>query len=365
MGKCISFGKIEKKYFYEFLIYIILFIGFYIILSLKFNNDFEFIEKNRIINKISFYFFQTFFYVFEFIRNRKSSLQNDNISKAKNNFKLNILLIGLTSILELIAFFLFLFIIVMKDINQYIEIDYYYYIYLLCLLFSSLIFMKGSFYKNHYVSAIIILIIGIIQNLPYVSFAEIPFVIIFFLELLFFFLLSIIYGLYKILMDQYYFSPYKLSYIIGLINMTILLIISIILTFMPCSENAESFCLIENNGQKYFISFKSFFSYKNLYKIIFLLIINIFNSFQGLLIKMIIQDFTLSHTFLPVATSQFILYIYFYYKYYIKQIKYNFNYIKLLIIHLIIFVIDLFFGLVFIECIELNFCGLSKNIKKI
>ena len=180
MGKCISFGKIEKKYFYEFLIYIILFIGFYIILSLKFNNDFEFIEKNRIINKISFYFFQTFFYVFEFIRNRKSSLQNDNISKAKNNFKLNILLIGLTSILELIAFFLFLFIIVMKDINQYIEIDYYYYIYLLCLLFSSLIFMKGSLYKHHYVSAIIILIIGIIQNLPYVSFAEIPFVIIFF-----------------------------------------------------------------------------------------------------------------------------------------------------------------------------------------
>ena len=178
MGKCISFGKIEKKYFYEFLIYIILFIGFYIILSLKFNNDFEFIEKNRIINKISFYFFQTFFYVFEFIRNRKSSLQNDNISKAKNNFKLAFLLIGLTSFLELIVSFLSLFIIVMNKNNQYI-IDYNY-IYLLCLLFSSLIFMKGSLYKHHYVSSIIILIIGIIQNLPYVSFAEIPFVIIFF-----------------------------------------------------------------------------------------------------------------------------------------------------------------------------------------
>ena len=53
--------------------------------------------------------------------------------------------------------------------------------------------------------------------------------------------ISILFGLYKILMDQYYFSPYKLSYEIGLINLMILLIIYIILIFILSSENKNCF----------------------------------------------------------------------------------------------------------------------------
>ena len=145
--------------------------------------------------------------------------------------------------------------------------------------------MKGTFYKHHYVSAITILIISIPQNILYfMSFIIIPPILYIFCLLLISFLSSINYGLFKILMNKYYFSPYKLSYVIGLINMIILIIICIILTFIPCSEKTKFFCKIGDEEKNYFISFKSYFSSENLKLIIISFIMNIFESFQKLLI---------------------------------------------------------------------------------
>ena len=145
--------------------------------------------------------------------------------------------------------------------------------------------MKGNFYKHHYVSAITILIISILQNiLFFLSYINILSVLYIFCLLLISFSLSINYGLFKILMNKYYFSPYKLSYLIGLINMIILLIVCIILTFIPCSEKAKFFCKIVDKEKNYFISFKSYFSSENLKLIIISFIMNIFDSFQNLLI---------------------------------------------------------------------------------
>ena len=76
------------------------------------------------------------------------------------------------------------------------------------------------------------------------SFIIIPPILYIFCLLLISFLSSINYGLFKTLMNKYYFSPYKLSYVIGLINMIILIIICIILTFIPCNEYTKFFCRI-------------------------------------------------------------------------------------------------------------------------
>ena len=71
---------------------------------------------------------------------------------------------------------------------------------------------------------------------------------------------------------------------------------------------------------------------------------------------MIIQDFKLCHTFLPLGLSNFIFN------------KDNYDYENKSIItniaNLVIFVIEFILALIFLELIELNFCGLSKNLKK-
>ena len=366
MTKCISFGKIEKKYIYMIFIYIIMDICLFIIIilyGLKNISDkklYELYENNNIINKIFFYINQSFLYVFEFIRNRHNSLSNVNTSKTNNSFKIKILFIGLTSLLELI--YLFVEIILNFEIFRNIDLDTSY-MNLLFLIFSSYCFMKYNFYKHHYFAAIILLIMGIIKNLGYALLSEISSLLQIFPLMMKSFLVSILYGLYKILMDKYYFSPYKLSYIIGLINMAILLIISIVFTYIPCNENMESFCLIENEEQNYFINLKSYFNYENLRLIIFSFINSIIYSLQNLLIKMIIQDFTLCHTFIPIRLFNFIIDVNMACKYG-EKLEHKKILLLFLLIILVSYAIELILSLVFLEFIELNFCGLSKNIKR-
>ena len=359
MTKCISFGKIEKKFIYILFIYIIMNICLLIIDEYGFKNDsdYEFYDNNKIINEIMYYINQSFLYVFEFIRKRQNSISNVNNSKINNPFKIKILFIGLISLIELIDLFGDIF-LNSTDIFEIIDLDTNY-INLLFLLFSSYCFMKYSFYKHHYFVVIILLIIGNINNLIFVLLIKESLLNIFPL-LIKSILVSILYGLYKKLMDKYYFSPYKLSYIIGLINMTILLIICIVFTYIPCNENMKSFCLIENEEQNYFINLKSYFSYENLHLIIFSFIVNIIYSIRNLLIKMIIQDFTIFHTFIPIRLSNFTFDLDMAYKC-IEKIKHE---IILLIIILVFYVIELIISLVFLEFIELNFCGISKNIKR-
>ena len=159
MSIFISFGKIDKKYIWMFLGYIILESGIQIIYN---KIDYCFYFNYRIIFEVMLYMIQAiFFYIIEFIRNKKNSLHN-NTSKINNSFKFIFLIIGLISLTELI----YLFLDILKDyiyMLQYIDIDSSY-LDLLCLLISSYYFMKDNFYKHHYISAIIILIIGNIKK---------------------------------------------------------------------------------------------------------------------------------------------------------------------------------------------------------
>ena len=72
---------------------------------------------------------------------------------------------------------------------------------------------------------------------------------------------------------------------------------------------------------------------------------------------MIIKDFTLCHTFLPLGLSNFIFNTELYY--YENQ-----NIIINIVVNLVFFIIESILALIFLELIELNFCGLSKNLKK-
>ena len=72
MKKCISFGKIEKKYVYLVLGYFLFDICFIICgINIENRRDIGFFINNQIIYEKMGYMIQSFFYIFEFIRNKK------------------------------------------------------------------------------------------------------------------------------------------------------------------------------------------------------------------------------------------------------------------------------------------------------
>ena len=157
----------------------------------------------------------------------------------------------------------------------------------------------------------------------------------------------------KYLWTTFFFSPYKVLYLFGFINGIIIFIVCLVSTYIPCSNNY--YCLVEYNNEYYFDNIKNFFNYDLSEIILFSLFTIIFSNIK-LLIIMIIQDYTLCHSFLPYK----ILYL-------ITDINLS-NLTKInkafgLIFSICYFILDLFFILVFLEIIELNFCGLNRNLK--
>jgi hypothetical protein len=156
---------------------------------------------------------------------------------------------------------------------------------------------------------------------------------------------AIYYGYFKIFMDKYFFSPYKVLYLFGILNVFIFTVYCLISTYIPCNNNY--YCFIEYNNKYYLDNIKNFFNNDSSLIIIFTLI-NIYSSFSDIFLIMIVQSYTLCHTFLPVKLLYFIYDIYQF-----KSLT-IFNRKIVLIIEICYFTIDIFFTLVFLEIIELN-----------
>jgi hypothetical protein len=242
-----------------------------------------------------------------------------------------------------------------KDQNHTFIKESHSFEYVFFLLISVILF-ENNYYKHQYFSIIILSILGIIEYIIYISiFKKLNIYLIFiniFLSIVKSFLTSMIYGYINLLMRFKYYSIYKASYFLG-VNVPIIVIIYIISSYIPL-DNDNYFCFEKYNGTCYFDNIYSLFQYfSQTLIILFLSVINALSyCIFTIAMNLILYNFTIFHLLLPWQ-------IYESFNTIIDSQKDPKNYF-LIFFH----IFEIFFILVFIEFIELKFCGFDYNIKK-
>ena len=166
--------------------------------------------------------------------------------------------------------------------------------------------------------------------------------------------LSFYFGYFKIFMEKYYFSPFKICYLVGIINSPIILIVYFIFSYLPCEKS--HFCYIKYNNKYYFDNFYSYFTNNKISKIFLNLFYNIFDSLYGFIFNITIQSYPFCYTFFPEKINEFI--------YDLIEIFKNKRNIKGNSFLIIIYIFELLSILMLMEIIELKFCGLNKYFKR-
>ena len=154
-------------------------------------------------------------------------------------------------------------------------------------------------------------------------------------------------------MEIYYFSPYKVCYVFGIINGLIIFFLLLILSIIPC--NKGFFCSVEYNEQYYFDNIFNFFNENTFAQISLYLFAYITKTVVSILINMVIQSHSICHIFLLYEVIVFIPKI-------VPFISAILN-PKIMVIF-ISYILEVILVLIFLEKLELNFCGLNKNLKK-
>ena len=157
----------------------------------------------------------------------------------------------------------------------------------------------------------------------------------------------------KGLMKYKFISPYKCCYMIGMINVPLIIIIYFILSLIDlgnCNSEIEpdTYCIniIELFKSKQFTEFN---------KLLLITFILIYGILMAILTKTI-NDFSIYHLYVPLLIENFLKNI-------INLIE-DFNDKFSTIFLIICFFIELIMILIFLELIEVKFCGLNKNLKK-
>lgn len=159
----------------------------------------------------------------------------------------------------------------------------------------------------------------------------------------------------KGLMQFKFFSPYKVCYTFGIINGIIILIIYFIVSEFKCKKESL-FCKVKYNDEFYFDNIFAIIHGYNIGQIFLLIGLGICLGIARLIFNIIINYYSVCHIFVFLQN---------------KGITDSFNLEldkkKSIFYHLLIqftYIISFFFSFVFLEMIELNFWGLSKNLKK-
>jgi hypothetical protein len=236
----------------------------------------------------------------------------------------------------------------------------YYFVTLPFLLIISMCIYKIDFYKHQYISIIIITIFGIYEYVIKIIYYYNNYNFTF-LSIIFDFILQILIGLgdaiyfsyIKGLMNYKFFSPYKVCYIFGSINMIIILILLFILSGVKCSS--DEICKIKYNDDFYFDNIFIIFQNIYAYQIFIIILISILLGTLKLMINLIINYYSVCHIFLFLENNGVIDSI--------KHEFFNQSGAFIQITHGIAHFLNFFFSAVFLEIIELKFCGLNKNYK--
>ena len=234
------------------------------------------------------------------------------------------------------------------------EIYYRWYTYIdiiLITLFSYLI-LKIQIYRHQYLSIIMMISSGIVLNYIHGEFRQINFIYV-----IFNILTHIIYSLTIILkryaIEYYFCSAYEIVFYEGIFSFIIFSGLLIIFTNLEVSKD-NIICPIDYNKKCYIDNFWVYISelWENKGNEISILIITIIYYIPYYLFF----NLTIEHN--SVFYIIFIL---------LGEEIYFFDYSKdalIISLNIILTFIILFMFFVYIETIELNFCGLSANIKK-
>ena len=336
MSRCksMSLGLINKY------IFLILLDALFYFARIIIEDDYKFINEDNLHPIIynlshslgsSLSFILIIIYKIRNKRNMKHLLINHNNMK-KTTFKTKILWILLISIVVFISTTLNAIFWINND--NYINI---WGSYIIFISLFSYIFFKNKLYKHHYISMIIMIILGLFYNIisPQINIEK--YYAIYIISILNSILYSLEYVLDKYCLLIKYIKTFEILFYRGLIVSISLIITLIITTKIGKIDNFWDY--YENLGTKEIIIFISFVLINFFYYILFLIIIDVFSPFHIVLVNFIAESLT--------------------FFYYIV------SYDLLSIIFNIIFIsIEIFMILVFIEIIELNCLGLSTMIKR-
>jgi len=292
---------------------------------------------------------------------KKSNIKyiyNDQLKNIKCSDILNIIGISILSLMQSL-FLLYLLIGVFLDIdipendntndNNFANLGKFSFIYIMYFILSKFI-LKRNYYKHHYFSICIITIIELTKYFysEYLKGEGISDIILGIILLLIISLINSSTNIYKkFLIEKKYFSIYKTCYIFGFINIIIIIIIDLIVSSLSGICKSEESC--------YVLKIKSFFNELISIKITIYLTLSILSGIFGITVNYILTNYSPFHLILPFAIFMFIF-----------EIFININSLNN-IMTILIFLFGIFefiLILVFLEIIELNFCGLSKNTKK-
>ena len=374
----ISCGKCDKRYFKIFLLFLIVIIIILIIyvLFVKVTHiNYNIITKSYLLKNFLKYFGMSLSFIPELILKYKSKSSKKQESIKVNNhnnangfiefiytdlsdtmkFK-DYLNIGFMSLLLLIIDF----IKIVLGKKEYSSDSQYTFIELPFLLLISVFVFKINYYKHQYLSIIVITVIGFIHYIIktiyyYKETSDLENIMI---ELSLLILIglgeSIFLSYTKVLMQFKFFSPYKVCCVFGLINCFIILILYFIISEFKCSKKSL-LCDVEYKGDYYFDNIYFFINEDKISQKILLFLIGIFEGIIKLLYNIIINYFSVCHMFLFLQNKGIADSIN------ADVIKQSYSLLQGIINCL--YLIEIFFILVFLELLQLNFCGLNKNLK--
>ena len=145
-------------------------------------------------------------------------------------------------------------------------------------------------------------------------------------------------------MKYKFISPYKCNFMIGIINFPLIIIIYVIISFTKLGDNNDIYYW--DSILDLFTSIKKL-DIINAFRLISL---PIAYGIYVLIVNKTIYDFTIYHLYIPLLIENFIR----------GTIEKEIN-IFLLITF---FCIEFIMILIFLEIIEINFCGLNENLKR-
>ena len=255
---------------------------------------------------------------FEFLYEETYDIEDEVEGKGKF-----IVLIG---VIFFVNYFIFVYIFALKT-NTWI----------MYILFTSIfyyLFFKSKLYRHHYLSIVIILIIGLVidfveGNIQKDFKENFKLILLSFLRII---LLSLNYVLIKYTMEKKYASPYEIGFFNGLINLILFIIGAVI----------DNFFIKKFEYKEYFDNFNG----KEL-----LVVLGLMISQFGIYISLFIIDKK------DTPCHIFIVFVF-------GQLAYYYKLTEISIVSIICLILILFFSLIFNEIIELNFLGLSQNTRK-
>ena len=373
---CLSFGKCKKKFWLLILVAFIIDVVLFIFVS-YFSMNILYFDS---IKMMPFLLFENLCQSFMIIphlifkkmnaskaRDSTDSSSSEKLQRFPTNFIFNKSEITFSFSEKIyFAFFIFLklfteifyityLLFVEKNKRFNDELAFSFQFELIFLFLISKLFYNIEYYKHQYISIIILTIFELINF--YITFtgeSTGDFFLYLHCHIIYSFLKSTVTVYMKGLMEKKYMSPYKVCFLFGVFNLIIVSLVYFIASFYSCDGYL---CLEEYNGKYYFGNFVSILNIN----IFILLLFFTLKSIVLILNYVIINEFSVCHSFLLIKISQMLE-----------------NSIHILIFgfgddassNIIIASIFIFFGFyiffifLFLEIIEINSCNINYNTKK-